>query len=510
MKFKFIFYVLLMGITLQSNADTVVGQFAPAGYVGANANTLTMIDAHAVCLNEAGVGYTAAVVTEVSFESTYGLCMKEYTPFRSSGEGIGGDCETQNISWGQCGGLVNKGYQGISSFIRNTTNTDDYEGYANVMCVDNNWVYLSGGCSRTADLCEVGLITQWGVTSPLWADVDPNTVYTDKYGKVRHKPKNNCAAEMERAFSGEYVQQYTTSPETDMSRYNAQSNAPFRCFDGSWLREPIDAGNCGYEPLSCEAQSVSYNGCSFDIPPLEHDEIYIDSTPNPFRSIGHAEAYCFDGQLEIKSRSCQLSCETNFPDRQWLPENSGDAGQCTHSNFSSPLRMPPNSTRLIDNEQVGMAGNITYTCDNGTASATSSTCKPQPCEIINPASWTGVNGSFCQHNSVMGFWEDGETVIKESELDLFISSGSAEYMCQGGVMTMTQSSCDRAPTVIPCVSHEIDLPPIVDLPPQDPMNPPFIDVCEEVFGSEYTNINGGCCRINRRGGEGIGICYQIP
>lgn len=514
MKFKSILCVLLLGASLPSLADTVVGEFAPPGYIGAKANTLTMIDAHTVCLNESGVGYTTSAVTTTSFEDAYRTCMKTYTPFRASGSGLGGDCATKSVTWGQCGGVVNGGYQGISSFVRNTTNTDDYEGYANFMCVDNNWVYLSGGCSRTADFCEAGLVTQWGVTSPLWADIDPDTVYTDKYGKVRHKPKANCAAEMERAESGDYIQKYVTSPETNPSLYNDKSNAPFRCFDGSWLREPIDAGNCGYKPKSCDAKPIVYNGCFFDVPSLEHDEVYIDSTPTPFRSIGHAEAYCFDGQVEIKSKSCQLSCETNFTSRQWLPESGGDPGQCAHSDFNSPVRMPPNSTRLIDNEQSGMSGNITYTCSNGEVSATSSTCKPKSCESISAYSWTGSDGSFCQHEAVSGFWGHDESVIKESELDLFFSIGKASYTCDGGEMRLNSSVCGKANSTIPCISHEIELPPEVepqpDPDPNDPFNPPKFDACEESFGLGYVNVNGSCCNYARWGSEGGFLCYQIP
>lgn len=516
MKFKSLISVLIIGLSQYALAEELApGQFAPVGYIGVSANTLTMIEAHTICLNEAGVGYTGAEVTTSSFEDTYRICMRDYTPFRSSGEGIGGDCLTQAVTWGQCGGVVNSGYQGLSSFVRNTSDTDDYEGYANFMCVANNWVYLSGGCSRSSDVCESGLVTQWGVTSPLWADIDPSTIYTDKYGQVRHRPKTNCAAKMDRVFSGEYIQQSVTSPETEFNRYNSQSNAPFRCFDGNWLREPIDGGNCNYTPKTCAAQSVDYNGCGFDIPALEHDEIYVDSTPNPFRSVGHAEAYCFDGELTIKSRSCQLSCEASFPSRQWLPESGANNGQCTHSNFTSPLRMSPGSQRLIDNEVAGMEGNITYSCANGSISATSSKCKPKSCEGIPAESWTGNDGSTCNHTNVTGFWEDGETVNKESDNDPFTSSGVAAYVCENGNMNRTSTICELPPDVLPCVSHEIYLPPEDDTPPTvgggtPPIDePPYIDICEDAFGSNYMNINGGCCRRND-GGRSLGICYKLP
>ena len=516
MKFRSVVSILLIGLSQYALAeDSAPGQFEPVGYTGVSASTLTMIDAHTVCLNEAGVGYTGADVTTSSFEDTYRLCMRDYTPFRSSGEGVGGDCPTQAVTWGQCGGVVNSGYQGLSSFVRNTSETDDYEGYANFMCVANNWSYLSGGCSRTADVCESGLVTQWGVTSPLWADIDPSTVFTDKYGQIRHRPKANCAAEMELAFSGSYVQQSVTLPETDLDLYNPQSNAPFRCFDGNWLREPIDAGNCDYIPKTCAAQSVNYSGCGFDIPALEHDEIYVDSTPNPFRSIGHAEAYCFDGELTIKSRSCQLSCESNFPSRQWLPESGTDAGQCVHSNLTSPLRMSPGSQRLIDNEATGMVGNLTYSCDNGSVSATSSECKPQPCEGISSTSWTGTDGSTCNHTNVIGFWENGETVNKDSDNDPFISSGFASYICENGNMNRTGSICEDALDVLPCVSHQIDLPPEDGTPPtvggETPPfgEQPYSDVCEDTFGGGYRLLNGSCCSVIRRTG-GLGICYKLP
>jgi hypothetical protein len=516
MKFRILISIVLAGLSQSAfSEDAAPGQFAPVGYIGVNAHTLTMIEAHTVCLNEAGVGYTGADVTTASFESTYRLCMRDYTPFRSSGEGVGGDCPTQPVTWGQCAGVVNSGYQGLSSFVRNTTETDDYEGYANFMCVANNWVYLSGGCSRTADVCESGLVTQWGVTSPLWADIDPDTVYTDKYGQARHRPKANCAAEMERAFSGDYVQQKITSPETDFNRYYSKSNAPLRCFDGNWIREPIDGGNCIYTPKSCKAQAVSYNGCGFDIPALEHDEVYVDSTPNPYRSVGHAEAYCFDGELTVKSRSCQLSCESSFPARIWSPENGADTGQCNHSNFTSPLRMSPGSTRLIDNEDTGMAGNITYSCENGETSAVSSTCKPKPCEGIPSASWTGSDGSTCSHSNVVGFWEDEETVNKSSDNDKFVSSGSISYICENGSMQKTGSICERGNTVLPCISHEIELPPEDDTPSsvggEEPPygEPVYLDVCESMFGSDYVKVGGGCCQVNATSG-GLRTCYSIP
>tara|TARA_R110000765_G_scaffold311622_2_gene404816 strand:- start:1078 stop:1860 length:783 start_codon:yes stop_codon:yes gene_type:complete len=260
---------------------------------------------------------------------------------------------------------------------------------------------------------------------------------------------------------------------------------------------------------------VSYSGCSFDIPSLQHDEVYIDSTPNPFRSIGHAEAYCFDGELTIKSRSCQVSCESSFPAKQWLPESAGDPGQCAHSNLSSPLRMSPGSTRLIENEYSGMAGNITYTCDEGVARATSSTCKPKACEGVAASSWTGSDGATCSHTNVAGFWEDGETVDKDSDNNPFVSTGHASYVCEGGSMRRTSSVCEEAVDVIPCVSHQIDLPAqdgstgTVGGESPSPLEPPYIDICEEVYGDEFMEVNGACCSVTQINGA-IGICYQIP
>ena len=236
----------------------------------------------------------------------------------------------------------------------------------------------------------------------------------------------------------------------------------------------------------------------------------IYGTPNPFRSVGHTEAYCFDGKVEIKSQSCLLSCDTDFKSRQWLPESGTDAGQCAHNDFTSPVRMPPNSTRLIDNEQDGMSGNITYTCSNGSVSATSSTCKPKSCDSIAPNSWTGTDGSYCEHDKVTGYWDDGESVLKDSELDLFFSNGYASYVCEGGNMTLKASICLKSlAEEMPCISHEIELPPEVVPDPVDPMNPPTVDICEETYGSDYFKLGQACCTSGGFDG-GVKQCYQIP
>lgn len=480
-----------------------LGSFASEGYVGIKANTLTFVQAQGACLNELGVGSAPIARSIPIFDNSFKRCMRDYVPFTSADAASGNSCASQTVTWGQCSGLVNVLETGNTAFVKNTNDISNLTGFANFMCGNGQLIYMSGGCARTTDACEAGLVSQWPVTFPAWADGDVNTEYRDKYGVLRNKPQANCAATMQEAKSGDFIVQNVTPDVVDFSRYASSSRAPLRCFNGEYNLEPPESAVCEVVPRGCNARVVNYNGCSFNIPATGHDEVFSSKNPNPILSVGHVEAYCFDGDLEIKSQSCALSCDGNPKSTVWSPET--DVGRsCSHPDINGRQRIPPGATQLVENVEFGMKGSITRQCVSGVMVETGQSCAPEPCSSIPARTWNDpVTGLECSHLAQeIPFGHDGGTVTVPAN-DFFGVNGEAEYSCRFGEARIESTSCFKIGEV-GCNAPGIGVPPT-----PTPMPGGGLDFCEVNFNrSGMVRVGNTCCTGSA--GRGNLTCYQIP
>lgn len=418
-------------------SSDVVGQFAPEGTTGIYAGQETVYGAHKICLKVLPFSEDKSSEYDGDSRKSYKDCMAQYVPFKIQGESGAGACSSQPVQWGQCQATVPAISDGGSFSVRNTFDTENYEGYASFQCSGGKLEYLSGGCSRAVNKCEEGLSVSWGVTTPLWADDTTNTPFTDKFGIVRHDPKGSCYASMPEALSGQLD---TVAPTADVmsepERFNFGTSVSYqRCFDGEWLKEPA-AGSfvCEYIPKSCQAKPYvdAASGCSFELPNGEHDEVFNSDNPSPSMSVGSISAHCWDGNWEIKSVSCSKSCNSSINSNTWSSGISGVTRSCNHSAKTYEQRLAPEAHLLIDNERAGMQGTTSYICNNGTLEKNDEVCAPKGCGNLPASTWTGSDGSTCSHPRVSGEYQHGDTIFQSSG-DMFSSTeGDISYTCSFG------------------------------------------------------------------------------
>lgn len=444
-------------IALQTIGDKyqvsdVVGIFADVGYVGPFAGTKTVDEAHILCMSNVSVSTQKSTGDVSSFSEVYRTCMSQYVPFKKAGDGESNACAMEKVTWGECSGSTQATPDGTSVSVKNVLS--EFEGYATFQCSGGKLTYQSGGCAKVVESCDSGLIAEWPVTAPLWADPSSATPYLDKYGQSRHSPKPQCQARMPEALSGKLLFPNPTAAELyDAARYDiAGSASPQRCFNNEWIHDAsAGTSTCTYVPKSCPAKSTSYNGCGFSLPAAAHDSIYVASNPTPFNSTGSMEAYCWDGEWEIKSSSCQLSCDENIAANQW---KGADPLACAHPVIPKGQRIRPGLNVLVPNETPGMVGNVAYLCDNGVMKETSQSCAPKSCDHIDELSW----GGSCSHAAITGkTWQHGEKYTISSYTDIFTAVGSAVYECKYGGLSSGETgamdlvgspTCDGSSTPI--------------------------------------------------------------
>lgn len=415
----------------------VIGMFAGLNQRGPYAEMYTVSEAHMRCLSNAPTSDSKATGYEKDAHAAYKTCMAQYVPFKVTGAGAAGSCGATVTRWGECAASLPAMPNGSFFSAKNTESTELYEGYANLQCSNGNWVNLGGGCSRAVSSCEAGEIVEWPVTSPLWADESSATVYLDKFGQVRHSPKARCKAKMPEALSGKLLITKATVPETPSALYNvANSSVPLRCFNKEWLNEAGSGlTNCDYVPKSCAATTYTHpSGCSYSLPSGAHDTIFNSSSPSPQNSQGSLQAYCWDGQWEIKAASCAASCATVVPAKTWASTNGGVTRQCQHSSKTYSQRIAPGATLLINNEVAGLGGTVSYSCVNGDLATTSTVCGPSDCGSLPGSSWT-VGGQTCSHSSVPGNFVHGQTITQRVGGLFSDKTGEVSYKCEYGVFT---------------------------------------------------------------------------
>jgi hypothetical protein len=435
----------LSAFAQQSSFTTsdVLGMFANQGVVGSRANTLTVSEAHRTCIATMSSGEQSASKFDGDGHAAYKSCMADYVPFKLTGTGGSGACPSMSVSWGECGADLPAQPDGSLFSAKNSVDATNFEGFANFQCSGGQWEYTNGGCSRAVSKCEDGEIVSWGVTSPLWADDSRATVFVDRFGVERHTPKAHCVASMPESLSGKLVIAKPTIPEMEEpERYDmAASQAPNRCFNKEWLMEPgSGVTRCDYIPKSCPAKVYKHpTGCEYALPAGQHDEVYASSRPQPENSIGGIQAHCWDGEWEIKTATCTLSCAPSVPAYDWSSGVSGVDRMCHHDSQSYPTRLAPGTNLFIENSTAGMSGSAGYVCDNGTLKRTNEACAPKGCDGLPSGSWT-ENGQTCSHPGLPGNYQHGQTVVQQVG-DLFAeSSGQASYICKYGQFELVSGS----------------------------------------------------------------------
>ncbi|MEG3764873.1 hypothetical protein [Alteromonas sp. 14N.309.X.WAT.G.H12] len=496
--------------------------FADQTYVGSKAGTKTVVEAHIECLSgssSVGGDSSSSTVDGLSYDSDYGdsykECMAEYVPFKVTGSDAEGACGSESVTWGQCSSTLPTSADGAVYSARHSSDNDDqYEGVATFQCSDGDWTFLSGGCAEVADPCEDGLVTSWDVTTPTWADSTAETVYTDKFGQIRHDPKDACYARMDAADSGELVVAIATTPETTPeANYDlTNSTASKRCFNDEWIEDSSGGSStCTYVPSSCSATTYTHpNGCSFSIPTLDHDEIYTDSSPSPSKSVGSIQAYCWDGDIEIKSASCNMSCEASVSANTWSWDDADDARSCYHAATSDSERIAPTGGMSVSNTTEGLEGSSYYTCNQGEMTLDAETCSPSNCTVIPANSWT-TDGLTCAHDALVVDLYHGDTIVKRPSDVGVGTQGEIVYECEYGEIVTISKTCSALYSQSICYAEEVN--------PDDPTE--TVDDGYEASESDGTCgiydsdgeekfefINGQCCEIDNDTSNLT--CFEVP
>jgi hypothetical protein len=519
---------LLLGVAITSSSfvmaddyttSDVVGMFANLSHTGALANTKTVMQAHLECMGSGGdvsTNSSGSSTYESEYSDSYKDCMAKYVPFRVTGSDEAGACASEEVTWGQCRSTLPTGSEGALYSLRNDSDNSEYEGVAAFQCENTSWVYKNGGCSSAAQACEEGQLTSWDVTTPIWADQNENTVYVDRFGQVRHDPQSGCYARMGAANSGELVYPSPTSPETSpSSSYNfGDSSSPQRCFDNDWIEDPTGGTpSCEFVPDNCSATTYSHpNGCSFSIPALDHDEIYTNTNPSPSLSTGSVQAYCWNGEVEIKSSSCNKSCATNVVANVWdWDYDSGEVTprRCAHSAINSSERIAPSGGLSVANVTDGLTGTSYYTCKNGVLSLDAETCAPDICTSIPENSWSNAEFS-CSHDAFVMDLPHGASTAKTSYNFATEVEGVAQYTCSYGNIVTDSLSCTGTVGQTLCYASEVD--PSNPVGGDDGTGVPFepnVGVCGILGfdGRGYYEDENQCCKIQP---DGDVHCYEIP
>lgn len=396
-----------------------------------NGGTLNFTESHAYCESVVRIG-------DVTGDYSYERCMCSFTPFtEKEGES---ECEEFTVSWGgMCGADVPKGQSGDTIDLTNER-SGRIEGSAQYSCVNGVWRYQDGNCLEVPDRCEEGSEVSWPVTSPEWA----STAGSNEY---RYEPKPNCVAVIEDGINtpsggfyqgGEGIIQMTgVDPELSdwQDKYNASgSYAQAYCLNGEW--NITDQYECEYIPQTCqETTYTTTKGCEFTLEETEHNELFVSSDPkNPFNSKGEVRAFCWDGNWEIRTEHCELSCENSFPAYSWdsTPQTSRACGHTSKSpaDFGGTTRTEPNGVITLENEETGLMGAVRLKCSDGEWDSESEYCKPLDCTSgIAPNTWS-KDGNNCGHGTFSGTIPHGGTVQLPSIASESI--GSKYYACEFG------------------------------------------------------------------------------
>jgi hypothetical protein len=431
-------------------------------------------------------------------------CMKSFTPFLESQNIDSVSCSAIPVSnWGgNCTGNVPNGSDFDITRVSHNSDNSEYQGYANYECKNGKWLFLDGFCMNDPDVCENAIDVSWPVTSPDWAVLGNSS-------EGRYDPKPDCGSRVEGTFlSGTLIGGLTSgipnvpleSPPmnpVDRTSYDpilSTENTYFRCFNGEWALDNPETAICVYQPKSCSQQSyTTADGCQFNIPDISHGADTTVTSPFPVNSTGSVAARCFDGDIEILSESCQLSCLNESRNSlDWDSEFSNDPEDCTHPSLPiNGSRTSPGSVLSIENTNTLMTGQYSWKCEDGFFQFEGSACQPRNCDADIPAnSYVGadtlnspVQNNTCNHNAWTDGFEHNSTISLAANDPSHV--GSKYYSCSYGTISSSSSYPDTC--VIQrdffCLSNQ----PLFPDPAYTVSGPSVAPSCE----INCRNINGG-------------------
>jgi hypothetical protein len=409
--------------------------YSHSDFPASNANLLTRSQALRACdgtLNDKGMGsisnFAVGAVATPDFQAKiqgavdtpikyWTACLQSYAPFVTSQPATDLDCAgVLNQIWGSyCINDLAGGFAGDTQVVSHdgARQHAEYQGLANYTCQNGRWKFNDGTCVSEPDPCARGESVSWPVTSPDWAVVGNTT-------DPRYSPKAACTATTDTvnlsstlvglgdivdpsvapaiiAAPSKWIR-YDVGAMGGLNNFRnydeitSSMATQFRCFDGDYVLEP--SSQCVYIPPSCEAQTyTTSDGCTFNLPDIPHETQVTVQDVLPFNSVGQVTAYCFDGQIEILSESCELSCGIDFPARGWASEDpyNPNGEQCTYlPKVDNVNRIAPNDTYTIVNENLSLIGETTWECRDGfwinpasnTEYVTGESCRPLDCEVV--------------------------------------------------------------------------------------------------------------------------------
>lgn len=379
-------------------------------------------------------------------------CMKGFFPFVKDKNEDSLSCGSVNVTWGgNCKALIGEGNDFDIIDVHHESSGDEYQGVASFECINNKWKYVDGTCLDTPDICGPDpTVIEWPVTSPSWA-VQGNV------NESHYDPKPNCAT----LISGEYLSGTLLTDLTltappmgldEIGNYDSElstQNTYFRCFNGEWLLDETKNPQCVYHPKSCSEQNyVTSDGCTFQLPEIPSGQNVTVTSPFPDKSTGYVTASCFDGNIEIVSESCQLSCINQRSANSWTGK---DVEACSHPVLNSLERTAPDSILSIENTNDKMSGEYSWKCNDGFFEYEGKSCFPNNCNQGVPANnYVGIDldtgaSNTCSHPALTDTIAHNNLVsISTNSVD---KTGSKHYRCSYGTLTSSTAYQDTCTAI---------------------------------------------------------------
>jgi hypothetical protein len=426
------------------SAENIIGAFS--GVAGVYAGTKTLSEAHAICLSEQSASIDVANASTSDQYNQYKQCMAKYTPFKDVGSDLPSACSAQSVTWGNCSALTGSSSNGdVLSLISDKSN--GYEGQANFVCSNGELSYVSGTCQQVTVGCDSGLV-QWDVTFPKWAS--PNGYDYDKYGSKRHADKEKCKALVPADDSGKHR---TSSLDLSLMSDKSYSDGTYYsvCFNNERIKDKENVSSCNYTPKACKAKVyTNANGCGFNLPQAPHDTIFNGSVSSPYMAKGNIQAYCWDGEWEVKSATCLKGCSLDAPETTW--DSSPLASkQCKHSAKNNSTMIQDGAIYTLTNETQGLEGSTVRSCNNGVLKIENQTCTPKPCytTVIDKTIVSG--GNVCQFKGQTsgGVFGD-ESTLKYTYRDHILNAdviSTVNVKCELGEWVITGESCGKSESI---------------------------------------------------------------
>lgn len=211
----------------------------------------------------------------------------------------------------------------------------------------------------------------------------------------------------------------------------------------------LASGSCAAPPASWTTGSATCNADVAPQPLASGQTVDLADTSGP--DTGSASWRCTNGQLSVQSIPF---CQTTQPTACAAPASNWSVQGRTCAADTAPTGVPSGSSLTLTDSSSPNVGAITYSCSNGTLSATGTPSCDQAtsatCDTSGLANsgWT-VGNNACKPDSVPTSVDSGVTVVLQDTLG--DTTGSLSLQCiNGGLFTVGEPSCSGPPPVQSC------------------------------------------------------------